>query len=58
MEVANVICSLKGITSVGRQLVRPSRETFDLLGLQKDDVMVLATDLDSEISRNESLFEA
>jgi len=58
VEIANVICSLKGITAIGRKLVRPSLETFDALGLQKEDIVVLATDLDGEISRNGCLFES
>ena len=58
VAVANVICSLKGITAIGRKLVKPSLDTFDTLGLQKEDIVVLATDLDGEISRNGCLFEA
>jgi putative nucleotidyltransferase with HDIG domain len=57
VEVANVICTLKGITSVGRRLVKPALETFQALGFQKEDIIVLATDLDQEIAMSESLFE-
>jgi hypothetical protein len=48
---------LKGITSVGRRLVKPALETFQTLGFQKEDIIVLATDLDQEIALSESLFE-
>jgi hypothetical protein len=49
---------LKGITSIGRKLVKPRGDAFSALNLQRDDVMVLATDLDAEISRNTFLFKA
>lgn len=57
VEVANAICTLKGITSIGRKLVKPSMDTFRALGLEKEDILILATDLDDEISRNECLFD-
>ena len=57
VEVANVICTLKGITSVGRRLVRPPLEVLRMLGFQKEDLVVLATDLDREIAMSEGLFE-
>lgn len=57
VEVANFICSLKGITSVGINLVPPPRETIMAMLLTKDDLKVLITDLDSEIARYESLFK-
>ena len=57
VEVANAICTLKGITSIGRKLVKPSVDTFRMLELEKEDIVILATDLDDEISRNECLFE-
>jgi putative nucleotidyltransferase with HDIG domain len=57
VEIANVICSMKGITSVGRRLVKPPLGTFRAMGLQKEDIIVLATDLDQEIATSKSLFE-
>lgn len=57
VEVANVVCTLKGITSLGMKLVRPAIETFRALGFEKDDVVVLAADLDREIAASEKLFE-
>lgn len=57
VEVANSIVSLKGITSVGVQRVRFPKEAFVEMGLTKDDVLVLAADLDREMAGNASLFE-
>ncbi len=57
VDVANVVCSLKGITSIGRKLVKQSPDTFNLVGLQKEDIVILANDLDGEIARNQCLFE-
>jgi len=57
VEVANLICSIKGISSVGQQLVSPRLQSVRALGLGKDDIVVLATDLDGELAANESLFE-
>ena len=56
VEVANVICTLKGITSVGRKLVRAPTHAMQSLNLQKEDIVVLAEDLDREINLNEALF--
>lgn len=57
VEVANVVCTIKGISSVGRKLVAAPGDAFRELGLSKDDVVVLAKDLDAEIAQNECLFE-
>ena len=57
VEVANVICTLKDITSVGRKLVLAPTSAMAALGLAKDDIKVLAEDLDRELELNESLFE-
>jgi len=56
-EVANVICTLKGITSVGQRLVEPALDTFKAMGFRKEDVVILAADLDREIAMSENLFE-
>lgn len=58
VEVANLLCSLKGMTSVGRQLVRLSPPVLGALSLTKEDIAVLAADLDGELARNASLFQA
>lgn len=57
VEIANVICTLKGITSVGRHLVEPPLDASQGLGFQKGDFVILATDLDRELELNENLFE-
>jgi len=57
VEVANLICTLKGIPSVGLKLVRISQPALAGLSLTKDDIAVLAMDLDQEIATSASLFE-
>lgn len=57
VEVANVLCSLKGTTSVGMKLLRPPLEAFQALGFQKEDVVVLAHDMDQELTECKTLFE-
>jgi putative nucleotidyltransferase with HDIG domain len=56
VEVANLICTAKGITSVGRKLVSFSRPAFEGLSLGRDDVLVLSESLDQELAENSSLF--
>ena len=41
---------------MGINLVQFPREAVERLSLTKEDVVVLATDLDREMSTNESLF--
>lgn len=57
VEVANLIVSLKGLTSVGVQRVRFPKEVFVEIGLTKDDVLVLAADLDREMASNATMFK-
>ncbi len=57
VEVANFICSLKSTPSVGMQLVRFSKPALAALELNKEDVIVLADDLQREITANKSLFQ-
>ena len=57
VEVANVICTIKGITSVGLHLLEPPRDALRALGFQREDLIVLATDLDQELAMNENLFD-
>lgn len=56
VEVANLICTLKGLPSVGRKLVRFSPNTLSHLNLAKEDISVLAEDLDEAINKNAGLF--
>ena len=57
VEIANVICTIKGISSVGIRLVEPPSGAFRALGFKKADIVILATDLDQELAMNENLFE-
>jgi HD-like signal output (HDOD) protein len=56
VEVANLLCTAKGISSVGMKLVKPSAATMASLALTRQDVIVLAEDLERELSANASLF--
>lgn len=56
VEMANLICSVKGLSSVGLNLVRISPAAIAGLALSKEDVQVLATDLDRELALNENMF--
>jgi putative nucleotidyltransferase with HDIG domain len=56
VEIGNLLCTLKGITSVGHKLVTAPVELFQSLSFQKHDIVILATDLDRELAQNESLF--
>ncbi len=57
VEVANVICTMKGTSSTGFKNITPPLETFRKLNLRREDILVLATDLEREIAGSESLFE-
>lgn len=57
VEVANLICSLKGVSSVGLHLIKVTQSTLTGLSLGKQDLVVLSQDLDREISKNSSLFQ-
>jgi len=57
VEVANLICTLKGIPSVGVKLVKFSQPAVAGLELSKEDIAVLASDLDSELAMNANLFQ-
>ena len=55
VEVANMICTLKGITSVGMKLVKPCRPALEALSLNTVDISVLSEDLDAELVKSASL---
>ena len=57
VEVANLLCTLKGISSVGRPLVMSSQSALEGLSLTKADVTVLIEDLDREIERYSDMFQ-
>jgi hypothetical protein len=56
VEVANVICSVRGTTSVGVNLVQAVPAVFASLSLTRDDLLVIAADLDQEFLSNQNLF--
>lgn len=58
VEIANLICSVKGITSVGLNLVRYIAPEDTPLDLRKDDLVVLADELDNELREHRGLFDA
>ncbi|MGQ9606034.1 MAG: HDOD domain-containing protein [Thermogutta sp.] len=57
VEVANLICTLKGMPSVGVNLLRFNPQSVTGLGLTATDLKVLATDLDEELSAQSGLFQ-
>lgn len=57
VAVANMICTLKGISAVGMNLLKPPLWAVQGLNLTKADITVLAEDLDKEIEQNVMLFE-
>ncbi len=56
VDVANLLCTLKGIPSVGLKLVEFSAPAVAGLNLAKEDIAILAEDLDRELAANASLF--
>jgi HD-like signal output (HDOD) protein len=56
VEVANMICTMRQISSVGLNLLKPSADAIRGLGLRKEDVLVLAQDLDRELQAHQELF--
>jgi len=57
VELANLLCSLKGITSVGQNLVRPFNAQKAALPLDKDDLVELMRQLEDELEKHQSLFQ-
>ncbi len=57
VEVANLICTLKGIPSVGLKLVKISQPALAGLSLTREDITVLADDLDQELAASAGLFQ-
>ena len=55
--LANLLCTLKGVSSMGMNLLRPTLWSMEALGMNKNDVKVLATDLDKEFEANHALFK-
>lgn len=57
VEVANIICTAKGLTSIGLKWVPFSRSAIEGLSLTRDDIQVLAGRLDEELRDNSALFD-
>jgi len=58
VELANLLCTLKGMPSVGLKLVKLSAPAITGLNLTKEDIAILATDLQGELDANAGLFQA
>lgn len=56
IEVANYACSVKGITSVGRNLIRFPNAAIEALSLTRSDFVALVQNLDTELKAKEELF--
>lgn len=57
VEVANLVCTLKGCPSVGRKLVRFSKPAFAALELTPDDMIALNQEFEAELEKNSGLFQ-
>lgn len=57
VQAANIICTLKNVSSVGQRALDCSAEVFRDLGFTKLDVKVLAGDLDQAFEQQGALFE-
>ena len=57
VSVANVLCSIHGISSVGLNLVGLAGESLVALDLDRSDLKILAGDLDAELNRHQHLFD-
>jgi putative nucleotidyltransferase with HDIG domain len=57
IDVANLLCTFQGIPSVGMKLVTGSRQVLEALGLSKDDLVVMAGDLERELASHADLFQ-
>jgi len=57
VELANYLCSMKGLSSVGLQLVAFPREAILGLGIGKTDLIVIAEDFDHELNEQQAMFQ-
>jgi HD-like signal output (HDOD) protein len=57
VAVANVLCSIREISSVGRNLVGLSSDSLRVLQLDREDLKILAVDLEGELARHQHLFD-
>ena len=56
VEVANLICTQKGISSVGMELIKCSGPALAALSLTENDLTKLAAELDAELTLHSGLF--
>ncbi|MCR4411484.1 MAG: HDOD domain-containing protein [Thermoguttaceae bacterium] len=56
VEIGNLLCTFKGIPSVGVKLTTGSTQVLTALSLSREDLAVLAGDLDRELALNADLF--
>ena len=57
VALANLLVSLKGLSSVGIALIGLEQASLDVLKLTRDDLKVFADDFDREFVANRQLFE-
>ncbi len=57
VEVANFLCSFKGITALGIGLAAPAPEVLQALDLSRDDLSSLLQQLNTQLEDNKLLFE-
>jgi putative nucleotidyltransferase with HDIG domain len=57
VELANYLCSMKGFSSVGLQLVAFPRDAILELGIGKTDLIVIAEDVDREVNEQQAMFQ-
>jgi HD-like signal output (HDOD) protein len=56
VEVANMICTIREMPSVGLNLLKPSTEAIRALSLRKEDILVISQDLDRELKAHQDFF--
>lgn len=55
IEVANLLCTYKDLSSVGMNLVRACPESIQGLNLTKEDLLAVSDELDQELSENAAM---
>jgi HD-like signal output (HDOD) protein len=57
VELANALCTLKDISSIGLKRVKISSEVLTCLGLGRDDMSVITEDMDRELKQHRELLD-
>ncbi|MFZ5828679.1 MAG: HDOD domain-containing protein [Planctomycetota bacterium] len=55
VTMANLLCTLQGLSSVGRKMIPLSRVALEGLGLSRSDILLLVEDLQLEMQSNSAL---